>query len=94
MTKTVCTRLIVTAALLISPIAASAQSIPTTGTKLADNATSNTVSAAPADAKAAPAAVQEKKICKHLPSSFSRMTQRACLTASEWKQVEAAQQDQ
>ena len=91
MTKTVCTRLIVTAALLISPIAASAQSIPTNGTKLADNATSNTVSAAP---KAAPAAVQEKKICKHLPSSFSRMTQRACLTASEWKQVEAAQQDQ
>ena len=33
-------------------------------------------------------AVAEKKICRQLPSSYSRMTQRVCLTAKEWKQVE------
>jgi hypothetical protein len=36
----------------------------------------------------ATAAVQEKKICKHLPTSGSRLSNRACLTAKEWKQVE------
>jgi hypothetical protein len=35
------------------------------------------------------AATGEKKICKQLPSSYSRMTKRACLTDKEWKQVEA-----
>ena len=32
--------------------------------------------------------VEEKKICKQLPSSTSRLPNRACLTAKEWKQVE------
>jgi hypothetical protein len=32
--------------------------------------------------------VEEKKICKHLPTSGSRLSNRACLTAKEWKQVE------
>jgi hypothetical protein len=34
------------------------------------------------------AAVEDKKICKALPSSYSRMSKRACLTKNEWKQVE------
>jgi Skp family chaperone for outer membrane proteins len=34
------------------------------------------------------AAPQEKKICKHLATSGSRLQNRACLTAKEWKQVE------
>jgi hypothetical protein len=34
-------------------------------------------------------AVEEKKICKLLPSSGTRFTKRACLTDKEWKQVEA-----
>jgi hypothetical protein len=33
-------------------------------------------------------AVGEKKICKLLPSSGTRMAKRACLTPKEWKQVE------
>lgn len=33
-------------------------------------------------------AVEEKKICKQLPSSSSRLPNRACLTAKEWKQVQ------
>lgn len=32
--------------------------------------------------------VSEKKVCKRLPSSSSRMTKRVCLTADEWRQVE------
>ena len=34
------------------------------------------------------AAPEEKKICKQLPSTGSRLPNRACLTAKEWKQVE------
>jgi hypothetical protein len=34
------------------------------------------------------AAAQEKKICKQLPTSGSRLPNRACLTAKEWKQVQ------
>jgi hypothetical protein len=41
--------------------------------------------AAPAQAQPTP----EKKVCKQLPSSYSRMTERVCLTKQEWKQVEA-----
>jgi hypothetical protein len=29
----------------------------------------------------------EKKICKLLPSSYSHMNQRVCLTAKQWEQV-------
>ena len=41
----------------------------------------------PAQDKAAKATV-EKKICKHLPSTGSRLPNKACLTAKEWKQLE------
>jgi hypothetical protein len=30
----------------------------------------------------------EKKICRQLPSSSSRLPNRVCLTAKEWQQVE------
>ena len=36
----------------------------------------------------APAA-EEKKVCKALPSSGTRFSKKACLTAKEWKQVQA-----
>ncbi|MEP6982119.1 MAG: hypothetical protein ABI853_00560 [Sphingomicrobium sp.] len=32
---------------------------------------------------------EEKKTCKLLPSSGTRFAKKACLTAKEWKQVEA-----
>lgn len=32
--------------------------------------------------------VQEKKICKQLPTTGSRLPNKACLTEREWKQVE------
>jgi hypothetical protein len=30
----------------------------------------------------------EKKICKRLETSGTRMTERACLTKAEWKKIE------
>lgn len=33
-------------------------------------------------------AVAEKKVCRHLPSSYSRRTQKVCLTSKEWAEVE------
>ena len=41
----------------------------------------------PAQDKAAKANV-EKKICKQLPTTGSRLQNKACLTAKEWKQVQ------
>ncbi|MFL6763233.1 MAG: hypothetical protein ACJ8FB_11845 [Sphingomicrobium sp.] len=29
-----------------------------------------------------------KKICKELPSSFTRMTEKVCFTREQWKRVE------
>jgi hypothetical protein len=34
------------------------------------------------------AVVQEKKICRQLPSSSSRLPDRVCLTDKQWRQVE------
>jgi len=46
-----------------------------------------TAAQTPNQDKAAKANV-EKKICKQLPSTGSRLPNKACLTAKEWKQVE------
>ena len=37
---------------------------------------------------AAKSQADEKKICRQLPSSTSRLRNRACLTAKEWQMVE------
>ena len=53
-----------------------------------------TAAAAPAGAAQTPAQDKaakgnvEKKICKQLPTTGSRLQNKACLTAKEWKQVE------
>jgi hypothetical protein len=67
--------LVLTALLLMSPVAASATE---TG------ATAQPAASAPA---AKPAA-EDKKICKQLPSSSSRLPQRVCLTEKQWKQID------
>jgi hypothetical protein len=97
MNSTIFVRLIVPAALVISPAAASAQSRPMTIAE--NNVAASTIVPAPtatttAVAPEATAQPAEKKICKLLPSSYSRMNVRSCLTAKQWKQVEASQQDQ
>jgi hypothetical protein len=75
MTSTVIAKLIVAASLLVSPVAASA--------------TATAAAAQPAaSAPTAKPAAGEKKICKQLPSSSSRLPQRVCLTEKEWKQVD------
>jgi hypothetical protein len=67
--------------------AAPATSAPQTTTK--EIAPSDSQQAADmSGARAAIPAPQEKKICKQLPTSGSRLPNRACLTEREWKQVE------
>ena len=88
--------LIVPAAMLISPVAASAQQrAPSAVTQVAENTVASAPeapSAASAVAPPAAAPVAEKKVCKMLPSSYSHMNTRACLTAKEWKQVQDNEQ--
>ena len=68
-------RLIAAASLFASPIAASAM----------ETASQPTGASAPAENAEA---TGEKKICKQLPSSSSRLPQRVCLTEKQWKQVD------
>jgi hypothetical protein len=77
MQKIIVARLIAAASLFLSPIAASATTATSQST---DASASNTKTAA---------AIGEKKICKQLPSSSSRLPQRVCLTEKQWKQVDA-----
>ena len=91
MTTTAFSRLMVTAALLVSPAAASARA-PSTVAQVAENSAASAPAAA-TDSKATPAAAVDKKICKQLPSSYSRMTTRTCLTEKEWQQVEKEAQN-
>ena len=65
--------------LLLSPTVASASGTP---------AHNQAAASAPADAEAKQPAAAEKKICKQLPSSNSRLPNKTCLTAAQWKQVE------
>ena len=67
---------IVTAALIAAP--ATARTQPSTA-----DATNNAVASTDqASAKAA------KKVCKRIPSSYSNMSKRVCLTEQQWQQVE------
>lgn len=75
MSSTIVAKLIVAASLVVSPAVASA--------------TETAAAAQPAaSAPAAKPAAEDKKICKQLPSSSSRLPQRVCLTEKQWKQVD------
>jgi Spy/CpxP family protein refolding chaperone len=78
MSKTIVSTLILAASLIVSPIAASATESSAAQAAAADTAK---------DANAG-----DKKICKQLPSSSSRLPHRVCLTEKQWKQVEADSQ--
>ena len=45
-------------------------------------------SAATTSAQTAKSAVEEKKVCKRLDATGTRMEKRVCLTKDEWKKVE------
>ncbi len=45
-------------------------------------------SAATTSAQTAKTAVEEKKVCKRLDATGTRMEKRVCLTKDEWKKVE------
>jgi hypothetical protein len=61
---------------------------PATTKQVAPSDPQQTGNASVGGGPAAQAGPQDKKICKQLPTSGSRLPNRACLTASEWKQVE------
>ena len=62
----------------------------TAGQALAQ-ASTNMVQAAP-DARG-PAKVEEPKICKQLPTSYTRLPNRACLTKKQWDQLNKELED-
>ena len=55
--------------------------------KLASNEVASRVSNQAADETTAPASA-EKKICKRLATSGTRMAERVCLTKQQWEKVE------
>ena len=73
-------------ALLTAAAPASAQ--PQVSQQIAPSDAQKAVAVSGGERQAA-TAPEEKKICKQLPTSGSRLPNRACLTAKEWKQVEA-----
>ena len=81
MQKIIVARLIAAASLFVSPIAASATTAASQSTNASTQPAASNINTA--------AATGEKKICKQLPSSSSRLPQRVCLTEKQWKQVDA-----
>jgi hypothetical protein len=72
-----------------------AQSAITGGNKApADNASvsASSVGGAARSAPGAPAA-NDKKICKNLPATGTRLLKRACLTKEQWAEVERNAED-
>ena len=55
--------------------------------KLASNEVASRVSNQAADETTAPASA-EKKICKRLATSGTRMAERVCLTKQQWEKVD------
>jgi len=74
---------------LVAAAAASPVAAQQSQTQLASAAGNNSAQTV-TDAKPAPAApaVEPKKVCKRLPSSYSKRSDRVCLTEREWAQVE------
>ena len=75
-----------TTSFLTALVAASLVATPAAATATEPSANQPAAAAAPAAKNAA--STEEKKICKQLDLSGSRLPRRACLTAKEWKQVE------
>ncbi len=69
-------------ALAAAMLVASPAVAKTGGQASGANATAGITAAAPK------AADSEKKVCKRLAASGTRMTERVCLTKDEWKKVE------
>lgn len=80
-------RLILLPCLVLLGTAAAATSAPAPlANQIAPSDAQQAVSSSGGNAVQAP---EEKKICKQLPSTGSRLPNRACLTEREWKQLEA-----
>jgi hypothetical protein len=73
-------------AALLTAAAPAASAPPAVASQIAPSDTQQAMG--PSGGGAAPRA-EDKKICKQLETSGSRLPRRACLTQKEWKQVDA-----
>jgi hypothetical protein len=71
---------------LLTVAAAPANSAPQVSTQIAPSDAQRAVALSGGGKEAA--ASEEKKICKQLPTTGSRLPKRACFTADQWKQIE------
>jgi hypothetical protein len=78
------------ASLIAAAVAASPAAAQQAQTQLAAVVETNGAAAADVSETAKPAApaVEEKKVCKRLQSSYSKRTEKVCLTEREWARVE------
>jgi hypothetical protein len=71
---------------LLTAAAAPALSAPQVATQVAPSDAQKAVTLSGGGKQSA--AAEEKKICKQLPTTGSRLPKRACFTADQWKQIE------
>lgn len=74
---------------LATVAAALLMAVPASAQGNSQAATTAATSAAPG----AKAAKEEKKVCKRLETSGTRMAERVCLTKEEWKKVDEQRDD-
>ena len=72
----------------IIPTAALAAVLLTSAPAFAQNSSQAATAATASAAQPSKAAAEEKKVCKRLETSGTRMAERVCLTKEEWKKVE------
>ena len=72
----------------IIPTAAMAAILILSTPTFAQNSSQAATAATASAAQPSKAAAEEKKVCKRLETSGTRMAERVCLTKDEWKRVE------
>lgn len=78
---------IVSSIVLLTAAAAPASAAPTSVQSVGNQVASSDTPIQPI-AGARPQAIAAPKICRQLPSSYSRLPQRVCLTKDEWAKVD------
>jgi hypothetical protein len=78
-----CKLIVLPCVVLFSVVAAPVSAAPQIANQVAPSTSQQSATLSGGSA----AAVADKKICKELPSSYTRMTERVCLTKRQWQQV-------
>ncbi|HEX5239127.1 MAG TPA: hypothetical protein VFW39_11780 [Sphingomicrobium sp.] len=81
------------ASILSLALVSAAASAAPTGSAPRQMADATQASPAASVASTTAAAPADKKICRHIPSSYSHQSERVCLTKEQWKQVDEQNRD-